>query len=114
VRGTRLGPASSSLAEPDSRPTTRTRVPPRPWAEQITWGVLWHPSASCCGGQTLPGPRAIPQAATLTAVTYPTAKHDLDRLRGLGILSEGPPDMTPRYFYSPQLFDIAYGDSLIG
>lgn len=53
----------------------------------------------------------IPQAAALTEVTYPTAKSDMERLQGLGILREGPPAMTPRYFYSPQLFDISYGDS---
>jgi len=53
----------------------------------------------------------IPQAATLTEVTYPTAKKDIDRLQGLGILREGPSDITPRYFYSPQLFDVAYGDT---
>lgn len=53
----------------------------------------------------------IPQAVTLTDVSYPTAKSDMERLQKLGILREGPPERTPRYFYSPQLFDIAYGDS---
>jgi Fic family protein len=56
----------------------------------------------------------IPQAATLTAVTYPTAKHDLDRLRGLGILSEGPPHMTPRYFYSTLAIFCLRADALHG
>ncbi len=52
----------------------------------------------------------IPQAAVLTEVTYPTAKSDMERLQRLGIIREGPLDMTPRYFFSRELFDIAYGD----
>jgi Fic family protein len=53
----------------------------------------------------------IPQAAALTEVTYPTAKSDVERLVGLGIVIEGPTARTPRYFYSPELFRIAYEDS---
>lgn len=53
----------------------------------------------------------VPQAAKLTDVTYPTAKADITRLCELGILTEGPADWTPRYFYSPAIFEIAYGDS---
>lgn len=52
----------------------------------------------------------IPQAAMLTEVSYPTAKSDMERLQRLGIILEGPLDMTPRYFFSRELFDIAYGD----
>lgn len=53
----------------------------------------------------------IPQAADLTEVTYPTAKSDVERLVGLGIVIEGPAARTPRYFYSPELFRIAYEDN---
>jgi Fic family protein len=52
----------------------------------------------------------IPQAAALTEVTYPTAKSDIERLVGLGILTEGPVARVPRYFYSSELFKIAYED----
>lgn len=53
----------------------------------------------------------IPQAAALTEVSYPTAKNDIERLVGLGILIEGPAARAPRYFYSPELFKIAYEDN---
>ncbi len=53
----------------------------------------------------------IPQAAALTEVSYPTAKSDIERLVGLGILIEGPAARVPRYFYSPELFKIAYEDN---
>ena len=53
----------------------------------------------------------IPQAAALTAVTYPTAKSDIDRLVGLGIVTEGPAARVPRYFSSAELFQIAYEDA---
>ena len=33
------------------------------------------------------------------------------RLVELGILSEGDPSVSPRYFYSRAIFDIAYGDT---
>jgi len=52
----------------------------------------------------------IPQVALLTNVTYPTAKADVDRLRKLGILAEGNPAISPKYFYSPEIYKIAYGD----
>ncbi len=52
----------------------------------------------------------IPQVAASTSVTYPTAKKDVVRLVKLGILAEGEPHKLPRHFYSPQIFDIAYGE----
>jgi Fic family protein len=53
----------------------------------------------------------IPQARDLTGVTYPTAKGDIERLRDLGILQEGPAERNPRYFSAPAIYEIAYGDS---
>jgi Fic family protein len=52
----------------------------------------------------------VPQARDLTEVTYPTAKSDLDRLVTLGILAEGPTDMTPRFLAAPEIIAVAYGD----
>lgn len=53
----------------------------------------------------------VPQARDLTDVSYPTAKSDIDRLVGLGILKAGPPEWSPRYFFSPAIYDVAYGDT---
>lgn len=51
----------------------------------------------------------IPAVAIAAEVTYPTAKSDITRLVDLGILKEGT-GMTPKYFFSPQIYDIAFGD----
>ena len=53
----------------------------------------------------------IPQVVSDTGVTYPTAKTDVMRLVDLGILAEGDPSVTPKYFSSRAIFDIAYGDA---
>lgn len=53
----------------------------------------------------------IPQVVSDTTVTYPTAKADVMRLVDLGVLAEGDPAVTPKYFFSRAIFDIAYGDS---
>lgn len=53
----------------------------------------------------------IPQVVSDTGVTYPTAKTDVKRLEDLGILVEGDASVTPKYFYSRPIFDIAYGDA---
>jgi Fic family protein len=42
-------------------------------------------------------------------VTYPTARADIDRLVEAGVLRELR-DTTPRTFYAPEVFDVAYGD----
>lgn len=42
-------------------------------------------------------------------VTYPTAKSDIDRLANLGILRDLP-NVSPKTFYSPHLFNLAYED----
>lgn len=52
----------------------------------------------------------IPQVAKATEVTYPTAKADIMRLIDLGILAEGDPSLSPKFFFSQEIFDIAYGD----
>ena len=41
------------------------------------------------------------------AVTYPTAKADVERLVQAGILSELD-DMTPKTYYAPEVFSVAY------
>lgn len=51
----------------------------------------------------------IPGVATAADVTYPTAKSDIMRLVDLGILKEVA-DKTPKYYFSPQIYEIAYGD----
>jgi Fic family protein len=51
----------------------------------------------------------IPGVAASAEVTYPTAKSDIARLVDLGILKEGA-DKTPKYFFSPRIYDVAYGD----
>jgi Fic family protein len=53
----------------------------------------------------------IPQARDLTDVSYPTAKSDIERMKRLGILEEGPKEFNPRYFFSPAIHDVAYGDN---
>jgi Fic family protein len=53
----------------------------------------------------------IPQVVSAAGVTYPTAKADVHKLIKLGILSDGNPSASPRYFYSRAIFDIAYGDN---
>jgi Fic family protein len=53
----------------------------------------------------------IPQVKDLTDVTYPTAKSDIDRLLKLEILKEGQVELTPRIFFAPVIYEIAYGDS---
>lgn len=40
-------------------------------------------------------------------VTYPTAKSDVDRLVEAGILKELP-QVTPKTFYAPEVFNVAY------
>lgn len=40
-------------------------------------------------------------------VTYPTAKADVDRLVGAGILRELP-QVSPKTFYAPEVFNVAY------
>ncbi|MEN8260513.1 MAG: Fic family protein [Pseudomonadota bacterium] len=52
----------------------------------------------------------VPQVKDLTAVTYPTAKTDIERLITIGILQEGPPETYPKYFFAPEIFKIAYRD----
>lgn len=52
----------------------------------------------------------VPQVCTLTNVTYPTAKADIDRLIAMGILREGPEEIYPKYFYAPEILEIAYRD----
>ena len=42
-------------------------------------------------------------------VTYPTAKSDVERLSEVGILKELP-GTSPKTFYSPEVFNVAYGD----
>ncbi len=54
----------------------------------------------------------IPQVASMTQVTYPTAKADVQRLIDMGILTEGNAAITPRYFFSREIFHVAYADSL--
>lgn len=53
----------------------------------------------------------VPQVRDLTKVTYPTAKSDLDRLQSLGIISEGPRDITPKYFWAREIYATAYSDN---
>lgn len=48
-------------------------------------------------------------AARLTAVTYPTAKTDLETLIELGILNELP-DMPRRTFYAPELVELIFDE----
>lgn len=50
----------------------------------------------------------VPQARSVTNVTYPTARADMDRLVALSILLEGPEDAYPKYFFSPEILNIAY------
>lgn len=47
--------------------------------------------------------------ATKLEVTYPTAKADIDRLVQAGILHELL-DISPKTFYAPEVFAVAYGD----
>ncbi len=42
-------------------------------------------------------------------VTYPTAKADIQRLVNAGILEELP-NVNPRTFFAPKVFDIAYSE----
>lgn len=49
---------------------------------------------------------ALPE---LLDVTYPTAKSDVERLVDAGILQELS-SVTPRTFYAPEVFDIAYDE----
>lgn len=42
-------------------------------------------------------------------VTYPTAKADIDRLVQAGVLHELP-GVSPKTFYAPQVFNVAYGE----
>ncbi len=42
-------------------------------------------------------------------ITYPTAKADIERLVDAGILRELP-QVTPRTFYAPEVFDVAYDE----
>ncbi|MCB1633514.1 MAG: Fic family protein [Xanthomonadales bacterium] len=53
----------------------------------------------------------IPQVVSDTGVTYPTARSDVQKLVDLRILSQGDPSVSPKYFFSRAIFDIAYGDS---
>ena len=49
----------------------------------------------------------VPQVAEALNVTYPTARSDLKKLADLKIVAELP-DLSPKTFYSPELFRIAY------
>ncbi len=51
-----------------------------------------------------------PHIETKFGVTYPTARQDITRLLDMGILSEGPAHMRPRYYFAPEIMAIAYGD----
>lgn len=50
----------------------------------------------------------IPAVAKKTDVSYPTARGDINRLVELGILVEGPENIRPKYFYAPNILQIAY------
>lgn len=51
----------------------------------------------------------VAELARLLGVTYPTAKADLDRLVRADILRELP-NVTPKTFYAPEVFGVAYED----
>lgn len=52
--------------------------------------------------------RVAPLARRLN-VTYPTARADIDRLVSADIL-RALPDATPKTFYAPEVFSVAYGE----
>jgi Fic family protein len=51
----------------------------------------------------------IAEVAKQLDVTYPTAKADVERLCRAGILRELP-RLSPKTYYSPEVYDAAYGD----
>ncbi len=52
----------------------------------------------------------VPLVQQHFGVSYPTAKSDIDRLVGAGVLARLGNRTHPMVFYAPQIFEIAYGD----
>lgn len=50
----------------------------------------------------------IPDLARHLSVTYPTAKSDIERLIQLGVVQEAAGEVNPKYFYAPEIFNVAY------
>ena len=52
----------------------------------------------------------VPQVKALTGVSYPTALSDIKRLVDIKILREGSQAAYPKYFFAPEILEIAFKD----
>lgn len=51
---------------------------------------------------------SIPYVTSSLGISYNSAKNNIHRLKELGIVTEGPRDKRPLYFYSRQIMDIGF------